>query len=123
MEEVRLDGAIWLLKSGLLFLDGDRIRLLEEIQALGSITKAAKAIGLSYKSAWTRINTINALADQPLTEVLSRGKGWDGAIVTLHGEMAIRLFRALQEEHRRLLENMRERLDDTRAPGGGSYST
>ena len=30
MEEVRLDGAIWLLKSGLLFLDGDRIRLLEE---------------------------------------------------------------------------------------------
>ena len=49
---MRVSGKIWLDKSERAFLASDRIELLEKIQALGSITKAAKAVGISYKTAW-----------------------------------------------------------------------
>jgi molybdate transport system regulatory protein len=39
--EVELEGELWFQKLDRKYLGGDRIRLLEEIDRLGSITKAA----------------------------------------------------------------------------------
>jgi molybdate transport system regulatory protein len=46
-----LSGVVWSHKEDQMFLGGDRISLLEQIDELGSITKAAKAVGISYKTA------------------------------------------------------------------------
>ena len=43
-----------------------RISLLENIDKLGSISQAAKAVSISYKTAWDAVDEMNNLAEQPL---------------------------------------------------------
>ena len=73
-----LDGNLWLNRYQHKFLGADRIALLEKIDELGSITRAAKAVGISYKNAWDTVNLINNLADKPLFTRLTGGKGGGG---------------------------------------------
>ncbi|OGU10459.1 MAG: molybdenum-dependent transcriptional regulator [Geobacteraceae bacterium GWC2_58_44] len=110
---IELEGALWFHKAEQKFLGGDRIALLEKIDQLGSITRAAKAIGISYKNAWDLVNMINNLADKPLVERLAGGKGGGGTTLTDYGKQVIRQFGVLQEEHRRFLENLEGRLGDS----------
>ena len=56
-----------------------RIALLAQIAELGSITRAAKAVGISYKGAWDAIDELNNLAERPLVERSVGGKGGGGA--------------------------------------------
>lgn len=42
-----------------------RIALLQHVAEQGSITRAAKAAGISYKAAWDAIDELNNLAAQP----------------------------------------------------------
>ena len=42
------------------------ILLLERIASCGSINRAAKEVGLSYKAAWEKIENINNLCPEPL---------------------------------------------------------
>ena len=52
-----------------------RIALLQHIAEQGSITRAAKSAGLSYKAAWDAIDELNNLAQKPLVERAIGGKG------------------------------------------------
>ena len=72
---VALNGNLWFTKDTSKFLGGDRIAMLEKIDELGSITKAAKAVGVSYKTAWEMVNQINNLAAVPLVDRATGGKG------------------------------------------------
>jgi molybdenum-dependent DNA-binding transcriptional regulator ModE len=51
---------------------GERIDLLEAIDQVGSITRAAQRLDLSYKAAWDALDAINNLAEKP---VLIRAPG------------------------------------------------
>jgi molybdate transport system regulatory protein len=95
------------------FLGGNQIALLEQIDALGSITKAAKAVGISYKTAWDTINTINNLAEKPLVDRLTGGKGGGGTSLTAEGKKVIAQFNIVQDELRKVLDNLENRLGDT----------
>ena len=110
---IELEGALWFHKDDQKFLGGDRIALLERIGELGSITKAAKAVGISYKNAWDLVNMINNLAEKPLVERVAGGKGGGGTTLTNYGKQVIRQYGVLQEEHRKFLENLEGRLGDT----------
>ena len=110
---VGLAGALWLNRADNKFLGGDRIELLEKIDELGSITKAAKAAGISYKTAWDTINMINNLAEKPLVNRLTGGKGGGGTSLTAEGKKVINQFKTIQEEHRKFLKNLENRLGDT----------
>ena len=66
-----------------------RVRLLEAIAARGSISAAAKDVGLSYKGAWDAVQALNNLADRPLIVAHPGG----AAKVTPAGEMLIAAFR------------------------------
>lgn len=73
-----------------------RIALLAHIAEQGSITRAAKAAGLSYKAAWDAIDELNNLAQKPLVERSVGGKGGGGAKLTAEGERVLRLYQRLQ---------------------------
>lgn len=111
-KKMELDGALWFHKAEQKFLGGERIALLAKIDELGSITKAAKAVGISYKNAWDLVNLINNLADRPLVERLTGGKGGGGTTLTEYGKEVIRQFGVLEEEHRKFLENLEQRLGE-----------
>lgn len=73
-----------------------RIALLAHIAEQGSITRAAKSAGLSYKAAWDAIDELNNLAQTPLVERSVGGKGGGGARLTSEGERVLRLYQRLQ---------------------------
>ncbi|MDD2900351.1 MAG: TOBE domain-containing protein [Desulfuromonadaceae bacterium] len=108
-----LTGSLWLNRAESRFLGGDRILLLEKIDELGSITKAAKDVGISYKTAWDLINMINNLAEKPLVDRLTGGKGGGGTSLTAEGKKIVAQFKTIQEEHRKFLDNLEGRLGDT----------
>ena len=108
-----LSGSLWFKRADDKFLGGDRISLLEKIDELGSITKAAKAVGISYKNAWDTVNLINNMAEKPLVERLAGGKGGGGTSLTAAGKKIITQYQTIEEEHRKFLDNLESRLGDT----------
>jgi molybdate transport system regulatory protein len=111
--EIGISGSLWLRRRQCEFLGGDRINLLEKIDELGSITRAAKAVGISYKTAWDTINLINNLAEKSLVNRSAGGKGGGGTSLTVEGKNVINQFKTIQEEHRKFLNNLEGRLGDT----------
>ena len=112
-ELIGLEGSVWFQKAENRFLGGDRIALLEKIDELGSISSAAKAVGISYKTAWHLVNMMNNLSEQPLVDRVTGGKGGGGTLLTKEGKKVIEQFRVVQEEHRKFLENLGDRLGES----------
>ncbi|GLH30928.1 molybdenum-dependent transcriptional regulator [Pseudomonas sp. BR1R-5] len=81
-----------------------RIALLQHIAEQGSITRAAKAAGISYKAAWDAIDELNNLASQPLVERSTGGRGGGGARLSGEGERVLRLYQRLQALQAQILE-------------------
>ena len=59
-----------------------KVALLEEIDRSGSISKAARKLGLSYRRAWTLVNTMNKSFESYLVRGSAGGKGGGGAYLT-----------------------------------------
>ncbi|MEN5110655.1 TOBE domain-containing protein [Pseudomonas sp. TWI672] len=88
-----------------------RIALLQHIAEQGSITRAAKAAGISYKAAWDAIDELNNLASQPLVERSTGGRGGGGARLSGEGERVLRLYQRLQALQAQILEAAEESSD------------
>jgi len=70
-----------------------RLGLLEQIESLGSISKAAKAVGLTYKAAWDAVSVLNAAFGAPLVESAVGGAGGGGARLTAEGARRLAVYR------------------------------
>lgn len=62
-----------------------RIDILRQIGAGGSISQAARAVGISYKAAWQAVDTLTNLAGTPLVARAVGGAGGGGAELTAAG--------------------------------------
>ncbi|WP_175921516.1 TOBE domain-containing protein [Burkholderia latens] len=101
---LEVGGELW-LRAGEQTLGGaTRIALLAAIGETGSITRAAKAVGLSYKAAWDAIDTMNNLAGEPLVTRSTGGKGGGGTTLTPRATSLITAFRTIEREHRRFID-------------------
>jgi molybdate transport system regulatory protein len=88
-----------ILKRGALARVGlERIALLEAVARQGSISAAARDVGLSYKGAWDGVQALNNLFDTPLVSAAPGGKSGGAAQVTPRGQAVIRAFRAAERE-------------------------
>lgn len=77
---------------------GERIALLEAIGTLGSITAAAKQLGLSYKGAWDAAQALNNLFEAPLIEAQAGGARGGAAVLTPRGRAVISAFHRVEAE-------------------------
>ncbi|SEJ99250.1 TOBE domain-containing protein [Paraburkholderia diazotrophica] len=103
-DPLQFGGSVW-FRSGEQTLGGaQRIALLAAIGDTGSITGAAKAIGMSYKAAWDAIDAMNNLAGETLVVRSTGGKGGGGTTLTPRARALIDTFRAVEREHRLFLE-------------------
>ncbi len=87
-----------LRRGGLARVGLERIALLEAVARLGSISAAAKDVGLSYKGAWDGVQALNNLFDQPLVSAAPGGRSGGAAQVTPRGQAVIRAFRTAERE-------------------------
>jgi len=110
-----LESKLLLRKNKEDFLSPKRMQLLENITIYGSISKAAKASEITYKTAWTWIDKMNSLAPKALVQKISGGKGGGGTLVTAYAKELIRLYEeveALHNKHLHTLERAFDHLED-----------
>lgn len=73
-----------------------KVALLEAIGATGSITGAAKALGMSYRRAWMLLEETNALFTAPVAETAHGGRRGGGAALTPFGVEVVTRYRAVE---------------------------
>ena len=81
----------------------DRVALLEAVRDTGSMTRAAKVVGISYKTAWDRVQAMNNGAGQALVERSAGGAGGGGTTLTPYAVSLIAAFRELEATHAQML--------------------
>jgi molybdate transport system regulatory protein len=82
--------------GGRLLVGRNRIAILDAIARCGSVTRAAKETGYSYKATWDAVAAINNLLPRPGVLTQIGGPGGGGAKVTDEGMALIGAFRALE---------------------------
>ncbi|MGC2458187.1 MAG: TOBE domain-containing protein [Gallionellaceae bacterium] len=105
-------GGIWMGRDEDAQISDIRISLLEKIGETGSITQAAKVVGISYKTAWDAVDAMQNISGESLVESLSGGKGGGGTRLTEAGQNLVQTYRMIQEEHQRFLSSIREGMDE-----------
>lgn len=104
MGKIQLNNRLWIEKEGIPFLGWGRIHLLETIDMEGSINKAAKILGMSYKHAWQLVNAINDIADEPIVKKNTGGAGGGGTSITPKGKKVIQEFKRIDSLCKEVLE-------------------
>jgi len=99
-----LKGRIWIEGASGTFLGCGRVVLLERIAEFGSISKAAKSMGMSYRHAWELVDSINRQAGRPLVETSVGGKKGGGTKLTEAGRETVEGFWNIYEKFKHFLE-------------------
>jgi molybdate transport system regulatory protein len=73
-----------------------KIRLLELIDALGSISAAGRRMGMSYRRAWLLVDSLNRSFREPLVASHAGGAHGGGAALTPQGAAVVRHYRAAE---------------------------
>ena len=90
----------------------DRLELLERIDASGSISAAAAAMGMSYKAAWQAVEALNNLSEQPLVARQVGGCHGGGTTLTEYGRRVVATYRRLDQEREQVLALLGRNMGD-----------
>jgi len=108
----KIKSRIWVELDNKVLIGEGRIRLLKEIDKQGSLSKAAKSLGISYKKAWTLIDSVNKSAEKEVTTTSIGGKNGGGAVLTDYGKKLIRVFDEIKENCWEHLNNQVEKIEN-----------
>ncbi|MBL7899893.1 MAG: LysR family transcriptional regulator [Crocinitomicaceae bacterium] len=101
---------LWIDKNDEPFIGPGRVKLLENILAFGSISRAAKEVNMSYRKAWQLIEDMNKVSKKALVEKKTGGLTGGGATVTDEGMEIIRQYRLLQGEVDKVMSKMAKKM-------------
>jgi molybdate transport system regulatory protein len=99
-------GRLQLERNGVSFLAPGRLDLLEAIGTHGSITQAAKAVGLSYKAAWDAVDAMNNLACSALVTRTTGGTRGGSTRLTDYGKHVVELVRTIERDYASVLATL-----------------
>jgi molybdate transport system regulatory protein len=83
--------------------------LLRAIEQSGSISAAARELGMSYRRAWLLVDTMNQCFRSPLVETLTGGQHGGGARVTQLGHDVLRRYLDMEAK---AADSVRRELDE-----------
>jgi len=75
-----------------------KIRLLEAIGKTGSISRAGRALGMSYRRAWLLVDDMNRCFRAPVVATQPGGARGGGAALTPFGVALIENYRAIETQ-------------------------
>ena len=108
-KEIRI--RCWIDIDGVRFFGPGRAELLSFIDESGSIVKAAKAMGMSYKKAWDMVDEMNTRGKKPLVVARKGGDKGGGTELTETGRKMIAKYEKLMTKLNGLIEKNRDILD------------
>ena len=100
----RVNGSLWIEGDGQRFFGPGPVELLELIEKTGSISKAAKGMGMSYKKAWEIVNRLNGMTAEPFVITSIGGEDGGGSTISAGAKKMIAWYRALRERFLLFLE-------------------
>jgi molybdate transport system regulatory protein len=74
-----------------------KIALLEHIEATGSLSQAARELGMSYRRAWLLLDDVNRMFTEPATTASVGGSGGGGAQLTDLGCAIVKAYREIED--------------------------
>jgi len=96
-----------------------KISLLEAIEREGSLSVAAKSIGMSYRRAWDLLADLNRAFAEPVVATVVGGTQGGGAQVTKFGHALMKAFRAVERDAlKSATTRLRRFAPDTKARSG-----
>jgi molybdate transport system regulatory protein len=75
-----------------------KAELIERIAETGSISAAARSMGMSYRRAWQLVESLNQDFEKPVVLTATGGMRGGGARVTPFGKKILALFRAMEHK-------------------------
>ncbi len=75
-----------------------KVALLEAIVSTGSITAAAKVMGMSYRRAWLLVDSMNKMFKTPVVDAATGGRHGGGTVVTANGMQVIECYRRIEAD-------------------------
>jgi len=98
-------GSLWIEFEGERFFGPGRSELLLLIDQLGSLSQAAKRMGMSYKKAWEMVTALNTQTARPLVLLQTGGKKGGGATITDEAKQLVAYHQQLRARFQEFLEN------------------
>lgn len=93
--------------------------LLEAIGSTGSISKAGRSMGMSYRRAWLLVQKMNSHFARPLVETAKGGTSGGGARLTDLGEEVVACYRQMEARAAEMLAPEIDRLRSLLSPDAG----
>lgn len=107
----KISARFWIAGEKGSYLGVGRIELLEHIAQSGSMNKAAKAMGMSYKKAWKLVDELNHMYATALVEKAQGGKSGGGSVLTERGQQVVANFREFETRFEAFLQSESEKLE------------
>jgi molybdate transport system regulatory protein len=95
---------IWIEVDGEAVFGRGRRLLLEAIDAHGSINRAAKEVGISFRKAWSHIKTMEDRLGIKLVERQAGGRNGGGAAITKEAKVFLIKFEAMEDGIREIVD-------------------
>jgi molybdate transport system regulatory protein len=91
-----LRGQVWVEAGGKPCITEAGADLLEQIDACGSLSEAARRLRFSYRRAWMLLDGMNRRWPRPVVSTATGGRRGGGATLTPFGQHVLRTYRDLQ---------------------------
>lgn len=95
--EYKIAGSLWIECDGERFFGPGRVELLQRIDETGSISTAAKQMGMSYKKAWEMIDALNKQTATPFVIRQVGGEKGGGSVITDEAKKLIAYHKLLRQ--------------------------
>ena len=103
-----LRGRVWIDLRGVAAITESGADLLEQIEATGSLSEAARRLRFSYRRAWLLLHAMNRRWPGKLATTAVGGKRGGGAKLTSRGRAVLSAYRDLQLQLETLLDHATE---------------
>ncbi len=98
MKQKQIRLRCWIEIDGEKFFGPGPAELLEGIEREGSLSRAAKEMGMSYKKAWDIVLALNSQSKNKFVESYKGGEKGGRAELTGHGKTFLSQYRSLEKK-------------------------
>ena len=108
-KKTRIKSKVWIEDSrGRVIFGPGRMRILEAVRRCGSLSAAAKDMGMSYRGLWGKLRTTEEALKKPLLSKTAGGVAGGGSTLTPYAHKIMRRYdrskQTIRQETDRLFE-------------------
>jgi molybdate transport system regulatory protein len=100
-----------------------KMALLEAIDRNGSISAAARVLGMAYPNAWKLVDNLNRHFKEPLVIRVMGGRRGGGASLSATGQAVLDIYRSMEAKARILFAADMDALASLLSPDGPSAAS